>query len=584
MIYEDYFEVIICDLKKVGIMGDDVDLVLLVDGLQVECEQGIIIDVVYCYFSIVKCKFIIVDMFGYEQYICNMVIGVLICDLVIILIDVCYGVQIQICWYSFIVFLLGIWYIVVVINKMDLKDFDQGVFEQIKVDYLVFVEKIGLKISLLYFVLMLVFKGDNVVNKFECLFWYVGQLLMEIFEIVEIVVDCNFDDMCFLVQYVNWLNLNFCGFVGILVSGVVCKGDEVVVLLLGKGSKVKFIVIFEGELEQVGFGQVVILILEDEIDVFCGDMLVYVDNCLLVIDGFDVMLVWMVEELMFLGKKYDIKCVISYVLGLILSIVYKVDVNILEWILGSELKLNEIVRVKVSLDVFIVFDGYEQNCIIGVFIVIDCLINGIVGVGMIIFVLLVVYGSSVYYGLNVYVMCEECVGCFGQQLVIVLFSGFLGVGKSILVYVVECKLFDMGCVVYVLDGQNLCYDLNKGLLQDCVGCIENWLCIVYVVKQFNEVGLISFCVFVVLSVEGCEQVRVLIGVECLIIVYVQVLLQVCCECDFQGLYVVGEDNIFGEFFFYDVLLDVDLVIDIQVLSVEDGVKQVFDLLCECQVI
>lgn len=209
MIYEDHLEAITRDSKKVGTTGDDVDLALLVDGLQAEREQGITIDVAYRYFSTAKRKFIIADTPGHEQYTRNMATGASTCDLAIILIDARYGVQTQTRRHSFIASLLGIRHIVVAINKMDLKGFDQGVFEQIKADYLAFAEKIGLKTSSLHFVPMSALKGDNVVNKSERSPWYAGQSLMEILETVEIAADRNLDDMRFPVQYVNRPNLNF---------------------------------------------------------------------------------------------------------------------------------------------------------------------------------------------------------------------------------------------------------------------------------------------------------------------------------------------------------------------------------------
>ncbi|PBD27009.1 bifunctional sulfate adenylyltransferase subunit 1/adenylylsulfate kinase [Pseudomonas aeruginosa] len=432
MIYEDHLEAITRDSKKVGTTGDDVDLALLVDGLQAEREQGITIDVAYRYFSTAKRKFIIADTPGHEQYTRNMATGASTCDLAIILIDARYGVQTQTRRHSFIASLLGIRHIVVAINKMDLKGFDQGVFEQIKADYLAFAEKIGLKTSSLHFVPMSALKGDNVVNKSERSPWYAGQSLMEILETVEIAADRNLDDMRFPVQYVNRPNLNFRGFAGTLASGVVRKGDEVVALPSGKGSKVKSIVTFEGELEQAGPGQAVTLTLEDEIDVSRGDMLVHADNRPLVTDGFDAMLVWMAEEPMLPGKKYDIKRATSYVPGSIPSIVHKVDVNTLERTPGSELKLNEIARVKVSLDAPIALDGYEQNRTTGAFIVIDRLTNGTVGAGMIISAPSAAHGSSAHHGSNAHVTREERAGRFGQQPATVLFSGLSGAGKSTL--------------------------------------------------------------------------------------------------------------------------------------------------------
>ncbi|ERI53858.1 sulfate adenylyltransferase subunit CysN [Pseudomonas sp. AOB-7] len=576
MIYEDHLEAISRDSKKVGTTGDDIDLALLVDGLQAEREQGITIDVAYRYFSTAKRKFIIADTPGHEQYTRNMATGASTCDLAIILIDARYGVQTQTKRHSFIASLLGIKHIVVAVNKMDLKDFDQGVFESIKADYLAFADKISLKPSTLHFVPMSALKGDNVVNKSERSPWYDGQSLMEILETVEVAGDRNFDDLRFPVQYVNRPNLNFRGFAGTLASGIVRKGDEVMALPSGKTSKVKSIVTFEGELEHAGPGQAITLTLEDEIDVSRGDMLVHADNRPQVTDSFEAMLVWMGEEPMLPGKKYDIKRATSYVPGSIPSIVHRVDVNTLEQGAASELKLNEIGRVKVALDAPIALDGYEHNRTTGAFIVIDRLTNGTVGAGMII-ADPVGHGGG-QHGRLAHVSTEERAARFGQQPATVLFSGLSGAGKSTLAYAVERKLFDMGRAVYVLDGQNLRHDLNKGLPQDRAGRTENWRRAAHVARQFNEAGLLTLAAFVAPDAEGREQAKALIGGERLLTVYVQASPQVCRERDPQGLYAAAGDNIPGESFAYDVPLDADLVIDTQTVSVEEGVKQVLQLL------
>ncbi|WP_137974930.1 sulfate adenylyltransferase subunit CysN [Pseudomonas sp. F(2018)] len=577
MIYEDHLEAITKDSKKVGTTGDDVDLALLVDGLQAEREQGITIDVAYRYFSTAKRKFIIADTPGHEQYTRNMATGASTCDLAIILIDARYGVQTQTKRHSFIASLLGIKHIVVAINKMDLKGFDQGVFEQIKADYLKFAEGISLKPTSLHFVPMSALKGDNVVNKSEQSPWYTGQSLMEILETVEVAGDRNFDDLRFPVQYVNRPNLNFRGFAGTLASGIVRKGDEVIALPSGKGSKVKSIVTFEGELEQAGPGQAITLTLEDEIDVSRGDMLVHADNRPQVVDSFDAMLVWMAEEPMLPGKKYDIKRATSYVPGSIASIAHRVDVNTLEEGAASSLQLNEIGKVKVALDAPIALDGYAHNRTTGAFIVIDRLTNGTVGAGMII-ADAVGAGGGTHHGELAHVSTEERAVRFGQQPATVLFSGLSGAGKSTLAYAVERKLFDMGRAVYVLDGQNLRHDLNKGLPQDRAGRTENWRRAAHVARQFNEAGLLTLAAFVAPDAEGREQAKALIGNDRLITVYVQASPQACAERDPQGLYAAGGDNIPGESFAYDVPLNADLVIDTQSVSVEEGVKQVLDLL------
>ncbi|MFZ3152863.1 sulfate adenylyltransferase subunit CysN [Pseudomonas sp.] len=579
MIYEDHLDAITRDSKKSGTTGEEVDLALLVDGLQAEREQGITIDVAYRYFSTTKRKFIIADTPGHEQYTRNMATGASNCDLAIILIDARYGVQTQTKRHSFIASLLGIKHIVVAINKMDLKGFDQGVFEQIKADYLKFAEGIALKPNSLHFVPMSALKGDNVVNKSEQSPWYTGQSLMEILETVEVAGDRNFDDLRFPVQYVNRPNLNFRGFAGTLASGIVRKGDEVIALPSGKGSKVKSIVTFEGELEQAGPGQAITLTLEDEIDVSRGDMLVHADNRPQVVDSFDAMLVWMSEEPMLPGKKYDIKRATSYVPGSIASITHRVDVNTLEHGAASSLQLNEIGQVRIALDAPIALDGYAHNRTTGSFIVIDRLTNGTVGAGMII-AEPVDAGAGGHHGKLAHVSTEERAARFGQQPATVLFSGLSGAGKSTLAYAVERKLFDMGRAVYVLDGQNLRHDLNKGLPQDRAGRTENWRRAAQVARQFNEAGLLTLAAFVAPDAEGREQAKALIGAERLLTVYVQASPQVCAERDPQGLYAAGGDNIPGESFPYDVPLNADLLIDTQAVSVEEGVKQVLALLRE----
>ncbi len=577
MIYEDHLEAITRDSKKSGTTGDDVDLALLVDGLQAEREQGITIDVAYRYFSTAKRKFIIADTPGHEQYTRNMATGASTCDLAIILVDARYGVQTQTKRHSFITSLLGIKHIVVAINKMDLMDFDQGVFEKIKADYLAFADRIELKPSSLHFVPMSALKGDNVVNRSERAPWYEGQSLMEILESVEIAGDRNFEDLRFPVQYVNRPNLNFRGFAGTLASGIVRKGDEVVVLPSGKRSTVKSIVTYDGELEQATPGEAITLTLEDEIDVSRGDMLVHADNQPRIADSFEAMLVWMAEEPMLPGKKYDFKRATSYVPGSVASITHRVDVNTLEHGAASSLALNEIGRVKIALDAPIALDGYAQNRTTGAFIIIDRLTNGTVGAGMII-ADPVAHGTSGHHGALAHVSTEERATRFGQQPATVLFTGLSGAGKSTLAYAVERKLFDMGRAVYVLDGQNLRHDLNKGLPQDRAGRTENWRRAAHVARQFNEAGLLTLAAFVAPDAEGREQARALIGADRAITVYVQASPQACQQRDPQGLYAAGGDNIPGESFPYDVPGNADLVIDTESLTVEEGAKQVIELL------
>jgi len=276
MIYEDQLSAIKSDSVKSGTTGDKVDLALLTDGLQAEREQGITIDVAYRYFSTAKRKFIIADTPGHEQYTRNMATGASNCELAIILIDARHGVMTQTRRHTFIASLLGIRHLIVAINKMDLMDHDEAVFEGIKRDYLAFTA--DLETGDLTFIPISALNGDNVVNSSTQMPWYAGPTLMHMLENVKIAADKNFEDFRFPVQYVNRPNLNFRGYCGTVASGVVRKGDTVTVLPSGKLSRVKSIVTYDEELEAAFPPLAVTLTLEDEIDISRGDMLVHGDN------------------------------------------------------------------------------------------------------------------------------------------------------------------------------------------------------------------------------------------------------------------------------------------------------------------
>jgi bifunctional enzyme CysN/CysC len=511
-----------------------------------------------------------------------MATGASTCDLAIILVDARHGVEEQTRRHSYITSLLGIRHLVVAINKMDIKGYDEQVYNEIKDDYLAFAKQINLDTSSLYFVPMSALKGDNVVNRSEHTNWYAGQTLMEILESVDVSGDLNDRPMRFPVQYVNRPNLNFRGFAGTLASGSLRKGDAITVLPSGKSSQIKSIVTFDGELEQAIAGQAITLTLEDEIDISRGDLIVSAQDTVRSSDHFEAMLVWMGGEPLLPGKRYDFKRATSYIPGNISAIEHRIDVNTLAQNAVSSLQLNEIGRVKISLDAPLALDDYHANRTTGAFIVIDRLSNLTVGAGMIIAPNNIPCPTRSVAKNRV--SRDERTLRLGQQPVTVLFSGLSGAGKSTLAYAVERKLFDTGRAVYVLDGQNLRHDINKGLPLDRVGRSENWRRAAQVARQFNEAGLITLAAFVAPDAEGREQAKASIGKERLITVYVQASPQVCQERDPQGLYAAGEDNIPGESFPYDVPQDADLIINTQNSSVDEGVQQVLQLLREREII
>ena len=381
MIYEDQLAAVTQDSKKVGTTGEKIDLALLVDGLQSEREQGITIDVAYRYFSTDKRKFIIADTPGHEQYTRNMVTGASTCDLAIILIDARAGVKTQTKRHSFLASLLGIKHIIVAVNKMDLMEYRQDVYETIKEDYLTFSKQ--LDIPDIRFVPLSALEGDNVVNRSPNTPWFEGELLMDLLETIKISSQGD-DHFRFPVQYVNRPNLNFRGFAGTIVSGMIEQGAEVTVLPSGKTSKVKSITTFDGDLDFSKAPNAVTLTLEDEIDISRGDMIVKGDHLPLQGNMCKTHLVWMSEDAMIPNKQYSFKFATKMVSGSVANLHHKIDVNTLEESESLHLSLNEIAMVDVRLTQSVACDAYAENRATGAFIVIDRLTNGTVGAGMII--------------------------------------------------------------------------------------------------------------------------------------------------------------------------------------------------------
>ena len=389
LIYEDHLQAVTRDSQKVGTTGDAPDLALLVDGLQAEREQGITIDVAYRYFSTEKRKFIIADTPGHEQYTRNMATGASTCDLAIILIDARYGVQTQTRRHSYIAGLLGIKHIIVAVNKMDLLDYSQSRFDEIRQDYLKFVDQLGnRKPSEIHFVPMSALNGDNVVNPSTHTPWYhtngnQGQTLMQILESVQINRDTAKRDFRFPVQYVNRPNLDFRGFAGTIALGSVRVGDEIVALPSGKRSSIKEIVTFDGTLQQAFAGQAVTLTLHDEIDISRGNMLTHADNQPLMSRAVRATVVWMTEQPLVKGKLYNIKVGSQNVPAIVSQINYRVDVNTLQQNSAEQVELNGIADVVVEFDRPIAFDRYADSRYTGSFIFIDRLSNVTIGAGMI---------------------------------------------------------------------------------------------------------------------------------------------------------------------------------------------------------
>ena len=580
MIYEDQLEAIKSDSVKSGTTGNDFDLALLVDGLQAEREQGITIDVAYRYFSTAKRKFIIADTPGHEQYTRNMATGASNCELAIILIDARHGVQTQTRRHTFIASLLGIKHIIVAINKMDLLDFSEDVFNNIKQDYIEFTKE--LNTGELYFIPISALKGDNVVNASEQTPWYDGETLMWMLENVKIAADRNFDDFRFPVQFVNRPNLDFRGFCGTIASGIVRKGDEIVSLPSGKRSKIKSIVTYDEELEQAFTPMAVTLTLEDEIDISRGDMIVHSDNLPVSRDSFSANIVWMNEAPLLTGKHYDFKQGSKSFSGVIANIKHKVDVNTLETSPTPSLELNEIGLCELELGEAIHFDSYQQNPSTGAFIIIDRLSNVTVGVGMI-ETTSTKKRRAVESSTN-HVTKEDRAARYGQKPVTVMFVGLSGSGKSTLAHALERRLFDMGRISTILDGKAMRLGISKDLPHDAAGRAENLRRSAYIAKYLNDSGLICCAAFVAPNADSREHMSSVIGEENCIVVYLNPPLSVCKQRDPSGIYAaeanVETGTVPGVSFPYEDWENPNLILPTHELDVDECIDRVINVLKE----
>ncbi|MFV9687598.1 sulfate adenylyltransferase subunit CysN [Pantoea sp. ARC607] len=381
-IYEDQLSSLHNDSKRHGTQGEKLDLALLVDGLQAEREQGITIDVAYRYFSTEKRKFIIADTPGHEQYTRNMATGASTCDLAILLIDARKGVLDQTRRHSFISTLLGIKHLVVAINKMDLVEYSQERFEQIKQDYLDFAAQLPEDLDI-RFVPMSALEGDNVASASQTMPWYSGPTLLDVLETVELKRVVDHQPMRFPVQYVNRPNLDFRGYAGTLASGSVQVGQRVKVLPSGVESTVARIVTFDGDLQEAGAGEAITLVLQDEIDISRGDLLVDAGETLTAVQSASVDVVWMAEQPLQAGQSYDLKIAGKKSRGRVEKVLHQVEINSLETHQVDALPLNGIGRVEITFDEPMVLDSYQQNPVTGGMIFVDRLSNVTVGAGMI---------------------------------------------------------------------------------------------------------------------------------------------------------------------------------------------------------
>ena len=533
MLYEDQLAALERDSKRVGHAGEEIDYALLLDGLKAEREQGITIDVAYRYFSTAKRKFIIADTPGHEQYTRNMITGGSTANLAIILIDARHGVITQTKRHTYLANLLGIKHVVVAINKMDLVEYSEKRYEEIRGTYEAFVTQ--LDIPDVNFIPLSALKGDNVVETSDKMKWYHGPSLLKFLENVHVSSDRNFDDMRFPVQYVLRPDIKFRGFSTSVASGIIRKGDEVIVLPSLKKSKVEKIVTYDGELDYAFPPQSVTVTLEDEIDISRGDMLVHPDNLPRVERQFEAMLVWMDEKDMNLSTQFYIKHANNNTKARIDQIRYKVDVNTLEKSNIDKFKLNEIGRVVITTSKPLFFDPYKKNKQTGSFILIDPVTHNTCAVGMIIDKLSsknltsritdtekerIAAGKSL-------IKTEERQQKLNQKGETIWITGLHGSGKNELAFSLEKKLFENGATTVLIDGSTLRSGLSRELDFSPADRAEHLRRVAHICRLLNEQGIIAVASFISRNDSLRKQVAEIIGKDRFHLFYMDASLEYC---------------------------------------------------------
>jgi bifunctional enzyme CysN/CysC/sulfate adenylyltransferase subunit 1 len=442
-IYEDQLSAV----KRASRQGGaEIDFSLFTDGLKAEREQGITIDVAYRYFSTAKRKFIIADTPGHVQYTRNMATGASTANVAIILIDARLGVLQQSRRHAYIASLLGIPHLLVAVNKMDLKGFDQQVFDDIVKVFDTFAKPLGFKD--VTFIPISALGGDNIASKSERTPWWKGGTLLEFLETVPIASDRNLENFRYPVQYVLRPDLNYRGFAGEVVSGSVKKGDPVMVLPSRKQTRVIGIDTFDGELETARAPMAVTLRLADEIDISRGDMLVHPNDLPRVTRAFDAMLVWLNERPLDTEKSYLLKHTTQLVRAQVQSVAFTVDLETLGETPAKTLGLNDIGKVRIEARRALYVDPYTKNRGTGSFILIDSLSNNTVAAGMILPGVDAATASDNHSGSQV--SSGERLERLGQIGACVILQGAAGLATEV-AFALERVLFDTGHVSVVRD-------------------------------------------------------------------------------------------------------------------------------------
>ncbi len=491
LVFEDHLTALAADSKTVGTQGGELDFALLVDGLSAEREQGITIDVAYRFFTTEGRKFIVADTPGHEQYTRNMVTGASTAELAVILVDARRGVLTQTRRHSYLVSLLGIRHVVLAVNKLDLCDYSEGVFEAIVEDYREFAAGIGL--TDVTAIPLSALRGDNVTEPSPAMPWYSGPTLIGHLEAVDVSGEVLERPFRLPVQWVNRPDLDFRGFSGQIVGGSVRRGDPVRVVPSGRRTTVDRILVGDREVEEAVADQSVTVTLTDEVDVSRGDILAADSDPPGVADQFEAHIIWMDEHPMLPGRSYLLKIGTRTVGATLAHPKYKVNVNTLEHSAATSFELNDIGVCNINLDRPVAFDAYSENREMGSFILIDRFENTTVGAGLLHFALRRA-GNIHWQAIEVDKGARSTLK--GQRPALIWLTGFSGAGKSTIANVLEKKLHQLRRHTYLLDGDNVRHGLNKDLGFTDVDRVENIRRVAEVAGLMVDAGLIVISSFI----------------------------------------------------------------------------------------
>ena len=530
-VFEDQLSATEAESKAYGTQGENIDLALLVDGLQAEREQGITIDVAYRFFETDRRKFIAADTPGHEQYTRNMATGASTADLAIILIDARRGVLTQTKRHSYIVSLLGIKKVILAVNKMDLVDFDQRRFNEIDEEYRGFAT--GLDIEAIWSVPLSALTGDNLTRHSEKTPWYSGPTLLTLLEEIDVAGADAGAPFRMPVQWVNRPNSDFRGFSGTISSGSIAVGDTLASSLTARQSKIRSILGPSGDLHHAMAGQSVTICIEDEIDISRGDILVTPEQTAEVADQFAAHIIWMDEDPLIPERTYTIRFASAEAIGQVTDLTHQIDVNTLDKHAARTLGLNEVGYCKLSLDKAVAFDAYTKNRTTGSFVIIDRYKNATIGAGVVSFALR--RASNIeWHDLKVDKSARSKMN--QQKPLVVWFTGLSGSGKSTVADLVEQKLHSLGYRTYLLDGDNVRHGLNKDLGFTDADRVENIRRVAEVAKLMTDAGVVVLTSFISPFRSEREMARELIGPDEFYEVYVNTPLEVCEARDPKGLY------------------------------------------------